>query len=157
VLANVLACGVTGRDIGTRARPELYVKDYDLRLKGRHVIQYAIYPHAGNWQAAGVPSQAFSYQHPLRVVEAVEQAGSLPARVALVRLESEALLPTAVFSLNGGITCRLVETTGAAVRPKISYQEPWAISELRSLAGAAVDVVEPFTIAEITLKQQRGE
>lgn len=158
VLANVLACGVTGRDIGTRARPELYVKDYDLRLKGRQVIQYAVYPHAGSWQQAGVPGQAFSYQHPLRVVEAAGQAGSLPARVALVRLESEALLPTALFSRNGGMTCRLFETAGtAAVHPEISCQEPWGMSELRSLAGAAVEVVEPFTIAEISLKQQSRE
>jgi hypothetical protein len=78
--------------------------------------------------------------------------------VALVRLESEALLPTALFSRNGGMTCRLFETTGtAAVHPEISCQEPWGISELRSLAGAAVEVVEPFTIAEISLKQQSRE
>ncbi len=153
VLANVLACGVVGRDIGTRATPQMYIKDYDLRLRGRHVINYAICPHEEGWRGAGVPMQAFSYQHPLRVTVANGCNGSLPPAVSLARLETDALVPTALFAADGGLVCRLFETTGATVRADVALPAPWRVAGLRTLGGEPVGEVGPFSIAEAVLER----
>lgn len=153
VLANVLACGVIGRDIGTRAQPQMYIKDYDLRLRGHHVISYAIYPHEGSWREAAVPRQAFSYQHPLRVMAAGSSVGHLPPAVSMARLEDDALIPTAVYAGDGGPVFRLFETTGSSVRVDMALATPWRLAGLRALGGEPVGQVDPFSIAEAILKR----
>lgn len=155
VLANVWACGVYGRDFGTRAQPQMYIKDYDLRLRGRHVISYAIYPHVGDWREARVPAEAFSYQHPLRITAPKVQNGPLPREVALARLENEALVPTALFARGEDLVCRLFETMGTATKAHMALQAPWRIHAIHTLAGDPVGTIQPFTIAEVTMQSRR--
>ncbi|MCL5074489.1 MAG: hypothetical protein M1136_02395 [Chloroflexi bacterium] len=153
VLANVLACGIMGRDFGTRAMPQVYIKDYDLRLCGCHVIHYAVYPHDGDWRGANVPAQAFSYRYPLRVTMAREANGSLPSAISLLRLESANLIPTALFARDDAIVCRLFETMGATTQLHTICCDPWRVASVRTLDSESVGVIEPFKIAEVLFQK----
>lgn len=153
VLANVLGCGVMGRDIGTRAMPYPYIKDYDLRLRGHHEIRYAVYPHDGDWAAADLPARAFAYSYPLRLRPEPAHAGSLPASLSFLRLESEGLLPSAVLAEGSDVVCRMFETRGGAVFPAWRTLAPWRAQDQRTLAGEPVGRVKPFEIVQLVLRK----
>jgi alpha-mannosidase len=158
VLANVLACGITGRDFGTRAQPQMYIKDYDLRLRGSHVICYAVYPHEGNWMQARVPREALSYRHPLRVTVAdgdsgpESESGVLPSELSFARLDADQLVPTALFARGDSVVCRLFETTGTAAQLEMACRDGWRVRCIRSLAGDPIGAIGPFGIAEAEMR-----
>lgn len=61
--------------------------------KGRHHFTYSLLPHAGGWQTAGVVQQAYDLNYPLHAREVAARAGgTLPTRVALAELDSDAVI-----------------------------------------------------------------
>ena len=49
---------------------------------GRHTLRYAIRPHAGDWQSAGIPLAAQQFNAPPRLVQTRTSLGTLPAKQA---------------------------------------------------------------------------
>jgi alpha-mannosidase len=61
---------------------------------GQHTFTYAIYPHAGSWQAAQTPQKAAELKHALQVVKlnSIPTAGTLPPVASLLDLQSDHLM-----------------------------------------------------------------
>jgi hypothetical protein len=148
VLGNVLACGVFTDDIGTRARPEPYAKAFDLRLRGRHVIEYAVYPHHGDWQSAQIPLHALQYQYPLASHQMQRQRGTLAAQQSLATFAQPYYIPTAVWHQDGRLHTRFFDSYGRAGRPDLGRS-----ITLRALDGQPITEVRAFGIAEAILER----
>ncbi len=70
--------------------------------RGKHVIHYALYPHAGRWDKSQLLHRGYEYNDPLHAVRTTRHAGSLPARHSFVRLEpSNLILTTMKMSEDG--------------------------------------------------------
>jgi alpha-mannosidase len=82
-------------DLSTRykhAGPPLQTPE--AQCPGKHVFEYAVLPHAGDWVAGGVAQEAEGYVTPVysAPVPDKEQGGTLPAEVSFYRLGPSELL-----------------------------------------------------------------
>jgi len=60
--------------------------------RGKHTIEYALYPHAGRWQTARTVRRGYEYNAPLLVTVMDPRTGTLPASNSFVRLEPRNLV-----------------------------------------------------------------
>ena len=67
--------------------------------KGHHEFTYAIYPHAGNWQAAQTVWHGYELNIPLQVIQlpatSSSKPGTLPTAGSLLNLSADNLVITA--------------------------------------------------------------
>jgi len=65
---------------------------------GNHEIVYALYPHKGDWRAAGTVRQGYNLNHPLAAVAITKTRpdAALPAVYSLLRVTPASLIVTAV-------------------------------------------------------------
>ncbi|MCU0567414.1 MAG: alpha-mannosidase [Oculatellaceae cyanobacterium Prado106] len=64
--------------------------------RGEHHFSYALYPHAGSWQAAHTVQQGYALNRPLRVqVVSPQDSGNLPTVGQFLQLEADNLILTA--------------------------------------------------------------
>ncbi|MDO8589629.1 MAG: glycoside hydrolase family 38 C-terminal domain-containing protein [Armatimonadota bacterium] len=63
---------------------------------GKHVFEYSIRPHAGNWERARVWRQANRFNAPLYVRQTGAHDGDLPAEMSFVEVEPAELVVTAI-------------------------------------------------------------
>ena len=79
-LVNLFAWGENTEAIGSRLWRGNWSKCFDQRLRGRHVIRCALYPHPGDWRSARVVAAAAEYAAaPLTCLGTPQQATSRPA------------------------------------------------------------------------------
>ncbi len=103
--------------LGTRLRLTLVRSGYDpdaISDVGQHEIRYSLYPHAGDWRAAGVVAEAAGFNQPLLSrLMATEQTGAAQAWRPTVS-GSPSILPAALkLAHNGaGKVIRLYESCG---------------------------------------------
>jgi alpha-mannosidase len=151
-VANVIAWGNDTDRIGNRAdsaaRP--WPKSFDQRLRGTHLIEYALYPHPGTWADADVTQASRSYQAPLLARETGRHGGVLPPRHGLMSLGPSSLVVTAVLpsearSSENGFTLRLYESAGRETRPEVRGR--FRLLDLVALDGRAIQSLRPFQIA----------
>jgi alpha-mannosidase len=133
--------------------------------EGRHRFRYALLPHAGTWQEAGVPRAAFELGTPLRVVE-----GPAASSRSLLHVEGAGVVAETVKVADDGtgLVVRLIEThaAGATVRLRLerapSSAERTDLAE-RSLAdltlrGHEVDVtLRPHEVVTLRLRWRPEE
>jgi mannosylglycerate hydrolase len=67
---------------------------------GRHVFEYAIVPHAGNWRT--VYPEAHAFNAPLRAVSSDSHTGPLPLSQSLLRLQGQGVVLSAVKEAEKG-------------------------------------------------------
>ncbi len=83
--------------------------------RGRHVFTYSIFPHAGDFRAAGVIEEAYALNVPLVVQETKPAAGTLPATHSFFKLDRPNVIIEAIkLAEDGGsVIVRLYEAAGA--------------------------------------------
>jgi len=64
--------------------------------RGKHSIQYALFPHAGTWKQAATVRRGYEYNYPLLAVIGDRHTGTLPASKSLVKLAPSTLVLTTV-------------------------------------------------------------
>jgi alpha-mannosidase len=64
--------------------------------RGKHSMEYALYPHAGSWKTAGTVRRGYEYNNPLIVVGTDAHKGSLQVRGELFRLTPENCVLTSI-------------------------------------------------------------
>jgi len=64
--------------------------------RGKHSMEYALYPHQGRWQAAQTLRSGYEYNAPLLAILADVHKGKLAPSVSFVRLEPANLVLTTV-------------------------------------------------------------
>ena len=89
--------------------------DSGLELGEELVFDYALVPHVGHWQAAGLPAQGLEFNTPLHALTACAHAGPLPARWGYLRVTpGNVVLSALKRSHEGSAVLRVYETTGQA-------------------------------------------
>jgi alpha-mannosidase len=86
--------------------------------QGAHRFRYALYPHAGDWRAAGTPALARAFNQPLRWVQAADGAPSQP----LFQVDqANVVIDTVKPAEDGrGVVVRLYEAHGRTVQARLT-------------------------------------
>lgn len=151
-IANVLAWG--GNSFSNR-HPGIweYVRKYDIRLFGRHTIEYSIYVHSGDWRQARVPLLAESASAPLRSIRTEGFAQTFPSRKSVAEIEAANVICSA-FSRDSGSSTpffRAFESHGERLRREDLRLRNESAIELCALRGRQIQAIEPFQIFEMHL------
>jgi alpha-mannosidase len=64
--------------------------------RGKHSIEYALYPHAGSWREANTVQRGYEYNNPLVAVMADAHKGTLPSVHSFVQLGPSNLVLTTI-------------------------------------------------------------
>ncbi|HCV44262.1 MAG TPA: hypothetical protein DGH68_12310, partial [Bacteroidetes bacterium] len=64
--------------------------------RGRHSIEYSLYPHAGGWRDAGTVQRGYEYNNPLIATVTDAHKGSLPLSRSLASLAPSNLILTSI-------------------------------------------------------------
>ncbi len=81
----------------------------------RHVFEYALLPHAGDWRSARLWQAGQELNTPAVVRQAVAHAGELPARLSLLKLSHPELALSALKRNGDGVVVRVYEASGRAI------------------------------------------
>ncbi len=145
--------GLTGREINGNT-PILYLLNAENEYhkfpnewtsgKGRHVLPYALYPHAAAWAQAAVPRLAWEYNQPPMVI-----ANTAPAPFASYIETSENIVVEALRREQRYIELRFAECLGLAGTAKVKLSLRHGPVHRTNLAGRVVSTLQgpgPFTI-----------
>jgi alpha-mannosidase len=66
------------------------------QCQGTHTFEYALYPHAGNWEEAKVWQEAHAFATPLRAVQTDSHDGSLPPVGRFMEVSAAEFVITAI-------------------------------------------------------------
>jgi alpha-mannosidase len=69
--------------------------------RGKHRIEYSLYPHSGEWRKAGTVYRGYEYNNPLKVVIDKNHKGRLPYEYSFVKLAPSNLILTTVKKMEG--------------------------------------------------------
>ncbi|MBI4810162.1 MAG: alpha-mannosidase, partial [Ignavibacteriales bacterium] len=64
--------------------------------RGKHSIQYALYPHAGSWQRTQTIRRGYEYNYPPLAIVSDKHKGKLPASHSFIQLQPENLVLTTI-------------------------------------------------------------
>jgi alpha-mannosidase len=64
--------------------------------RGKHSIEYALYPHQGRWENAQTVRRGYEFNHPLLVVSTTSHKGDLPLRESFLQLSPRQLVLTTI-------------------------------------------------------------
>ena len=62
--------------------------------RGKHSIEYALYPHSREWKDASTVQRGYEYNNPLIALHTERHKGSLPAQYSFVTLSPSNLILT---------------------------------------------------------------
>lgn len=68
----------------------------EAQCPGEHTFEYALYPHAGNWEEARVWMQAHQHNVPMKTVQTGAHDGDLPSRMSFVETSHPELVVSAI-------------------------------------------------------------
>ena len=150
-LVNLFAWGENTEAIGSRLWRTNWPKCFDQRLRGRHVIRCALYPHMGDWRSAGVVAVAAEYAAAPLTCLGTPQPGDLPAGLQLLTLLDGNAAPTSVRLDGPDVACRLWATNEESATADVAANG-LAPLELRTLQGERVERLSPYQIGELRLR-----
>lgn len=64
--------------------------------RGKHSIDYSLYPHVGSWKQANTVARGYEYNNPLTVMTTGVHKGTLPVSHSFVQLEPASLILTTI-------------------------------------------------------------
>lgn len=136
--------------------------------QGRQEFTYALFPHAGDWKAAGSERRGLELNQPLRSVALKPRAGALAAEQSLVECSAENVMVSAFKKCenDGGMILRFFETQGRAV--DVTFQFAFKIESVietdmieREQAGSEISCdsrafstsLTPFEVKTVKLRR----
>ena len=149
-LVNLFAWGEHTDGIGNRLDLVRWPKCFDQRLRGKHAIHTAVYPHPGDWRSADVIGAARSYNTPPVAVQTERHAGPLPTQRTLLTLADAEMVATSVQVKGSELLCRLYSVK--AQRTALAAEmQGLRLGLLQSIASEALQEIKPFQIAHLYL------
>ena len=137
--------GVTGREINGNT-PILYLLNAEDEYhkfpnewttgKGRHVLSYALYPHAAGWPQAAIPQAAWEYNQP-----PIALANAASAPFASYLATSDNIVVEAVRREQGYIEIRFAECLGQAGTARVELKLPHGRVYRTDLAGRSLSTL----------------
>ena len=64
--------------------------------RGKHSVEYALYPHQGNWKEANTVQKGYEFNYPLIAVINSIHSGSLPELKSFIKLDNDNLVLTTI-------------------------------------------------------------
>lgn len=126
----------------------------EAQCQGRHVFEYAIVPHAGNWQAAYQEAHAFNA--PLRAIHTGRHDGLLPPSESLISLRGEGMVLSTVKAAESGegLIVRFYNILGKAAIASLHAAVPIRSARLVNLAEEEIQplVVDGPGVVRVALK-----
>jgi hypothetical protein len=116
-------------------------------LSGKYSYEFALYPFAGPWAAAGLHRAALEYNFPCRVLAGQPGNGRMGNQVALLDAAGEGVIASALYSKGGTARLRLYEHQGRAAQARLHYSggpAKFVETDLAGNAGQVVDSPVPF-------------
>lgn len=94
--------------------------------RGKHSIEYALYPHARDWGEANTVRRGYEYNAPLLAVMAEAHGGELPARGAFVEVSPENVILSTIKQAEDSEAwvVQVYETGGRAGTVRIKLPRP---------------------------------
>jgi alpha-mannosidase len=113
--------------------------------RGKHVINYSIYPHSGRWQSAATHRRGYEFNTPLLTVKTGAHRGKLPAAQSFVSITPSNLVLTSIKKAEDGNAWVLqwYDVTGESSRAVLSlpfHPSRAVISDFVEEDGAPVEV-----------------
>jgi len=149
-LFNLLAWGEETDAIHNGLGRYQWLKSFDQRLDGRHTIELAVLPHAGDWRAAGLPRAAQAYGMPPIGIVTGSHPGSLPSSLTLLQLTDPDLVATSIQAQPERLICRLYPTGDKASSP-LAATRGLQTAGMRLLRGGQAAELAPYQIGELIL------
>lgn len=114
--------------------------DTGLELGNLLTFDYALVPHQGNWQQAGIYRDGYEFNHPLLAATVAPHPGTLPTRWGLLHIApAQVVLSALKQGQEGHIILRVYEATGQPA------PDTTVTTALPLRAAAETDVLEQET------------
>lgn len=125
--------------------------DTGFELGKELTFDYALVPHAGDWQQAAVYRDGLEFNQPLITRTALPHAGSLPARWGLLEIShGNVVVSTLKTGEDGKLVLRVYEAAGIAVdKATITFANTLKVAEELNLME---DVLQPFAVEHDQLR-----
>ena len=107
------------------------------QLQGRHVVEYAVLPHRGDWQAAQLYEAADELLVPLERARVVGPGGATPPDGQI--LEVEGAQVSAVLRERGALVVRVLNASPAVATARIALGDANATGDIIDLRGRVTD------------------
>jgi alpha-mannosidase len=129
---------------------------------GKHRLRYALFPHHGDWRAAGTVARATAFARPLLM--AAGEPDAILKRPLVEASPAGVVIDTIKPAEDGeGFVVRLYESLGAKAAAHLAFSIPigeaWLSNTLEDRlspraieAGAVALALRPFQIATLRLK-----
>ena len=117
---------------------------------GKHTFQYAIVPHKGNWQDAGLHREAHQHNAPCRAEQTGSHPGILPPSMSFVSISPAALIVTAIKKAESdeALIVRCYNASDDEVSGELQVFQPIRKAELSNLNEEAQE--------ELTLPSEKS-
>jgi alpha-mannosidase len=112
---------------------------------GKNECHYAIMPHAGDWQTAGLYGEADRFVLPLETAQAGKGGGEMPKQVSFVEVCPAEIALSAMKKCDqrDSMILRLFNPTSAAVSGTIRFHRPIAEAWLTNMNEQRREQLEP--------------
>lgn len=94
--------------------------------RGKHSMEYALYPHAGSWREGGTVKRAYEYNNDLIACPTGTHKGSLPAENSFIKLEPENLILTVLKKAedSDAWVCQWYDASGMETDGTLTLSKP---------------------------------
>jgi len=102
------------------------------QCQGRHVFEYALLPHSGDWREEALYYEAHAFNAPLKALATDLHEGPLPAELSFASVEPACLVVSAVkvAEAGDGLILRLYNPTAREVESRVRLWRPFARAHL---------------------------
>ena len=126
---------------------------------GMHEMTFSIYPHKGDWRAAGTVQRGYELNQPLVALVTKGHEGWLPTAKSFLSVSAPNLVVTALKQAEDGdgLIVRLYETTGEPSQGKIRTPLPCASWVETDLMENPIGQTRPITNGEFPISAGKYE
>lgn len=127
--------------------------------KGLHEMLLSIYPHKGDWRAAGTARRGYEINEPLIGVIATAHKGSLPASQSFVSVDAPNVIVTALKKAedDGSLILRFYEAHGTPCKAAVKVSLPVHSFVETDLLERPTGKKAPITNGRFTVKVAKHE
>ncbi|MCX6089312.1 MAG: hypothetical protein NTX88_02860 [Candidatus Atribacteria bacterium] len=155
VLMNCLAWG--GNHFSNR-NPGLWenVERYDIRLFGKHRIQYSVVVHPGDWRETNTYNRVEEFSHPIQSIVTDAHPGKFPEQLSVFENDAPGFIVTSIHRGENQkeMIARGYETYGKTILARTGFMIESNDSICsHSLDGEEISTVSPYQIIEMTIKK----
>ncbi len=131
-----------------------YPDETGTQLQGTHSFEYALLPHQGDWDAAGVAYEAEWFNVPFSVGAAGSGEGTLPATLSFIEVEGNGLVMDALKKgeWDDSVILRLSNPTPRDIEGVVHVHAPVAKAEAVNLMETEVEAVLPVVEGRIAVR-----